>query len=71
MVEENKIDYLKLGFKSGLEIHQQLDSRKLFCQCPSILRNDRSDFIVKRKLHAIAGKGGEVDIAAKYQAGLD
>lgn len=31
MVENNKeIDYKKVGFKSGLEIHQQLDTWKLF-----------------------------------------
>ena len=27
------IDYSSLGFKSGLEIHQRLDCRKLFCEC--------------------------------------
>jgi len=65
------MDYSKIKFKSGLEIHQQLDTRKLFCNCPSILRNDEPDFTIKRKLHAIAGESGEVDIAAKYQASLD
>ena len=65
------IDYKEIGFKSGLEIHQQLDTSKLFCNCPSILRSDEPDFIVKRKLHAIAGESGEIDIAAKYQAALD
>jgi Glu-tRNA(Gln) amidotransferase subunit E-like FAD-binding protein len=66
------IDYLKLKFKSGLEIHQQLDAggRKLFCDCPSILRNDEPDFLIERKLHAVAGESGEVDIAAQYQANL-
>jgi len=66
-----KIDYEKLKFKSGLEIHQQLDSSKLFCDCPSVLRNDEPDFEVKRKLHAVAGESGEIDIAAKHQAELD
>ena len=66
-----EIDYLKLGFKSGLEIHQQLDSKKLFCDCPSHLRSDEPDYIVARKLHAVAGESGEVDVAAKYQASLD
>ena len=29
-------DYSKIGFKSGLEIHQQLlTEKKLFCRCPS------------------------------------
>ena len=47
MVEE-KLDYQKLGFKSGLEIHQQLDSHKLYCNCPSLLRKDEPDFEIKR-----------------------
>ncbi len=63
-----KIDYNQIGFKSGLEIHQQLDTKKLFCNCPSVLRQDESDFVVHRKLHAVAGESGEVDIAAKHEA---
>ena len=62
------MDYEKIGFKCGLEIHQQLDSKKLFCNCPSVLRKDEPDFVIKRKLHAVAGESGEVDEAAKYQA---
>lgn len=65
-----KIDYNKLRFKSGLEIHQQLDTHKLFCNCPSILRGDLPDFYVERKLHAVAGESGEIDRAAEYQASL-
>ncbi|MFA5072032.1 MAG: Glu-tRNA(Gln) amidotransferase subunit GatE [Candidatus Pacearchaeota archaeon] len=63
-----EIDYNEIGFKSGLEIHQQLDTKKLFCNCPSILRSDEPDFSVKRKLHAVAGESGEVDVAAKHEA---
>lgn len=65
-----EVDYKKLKFKSGLEIHQQLDTNKLFCNCPSVLRSDEPDFNVQRKLHAVAGELGEVDIAAQYQASL-
>ncbi|MDP2673222.1 MAG: Glu-tRNA(Gln) amidotransferase subunit GatE [Nanoarchaeota archaeon] len=64
------LDYEKLKFKSGLEIHQQLDTKKLFCKCLGILRNDEPDLIIKRKLHAVAGESGEVDIAAQYQSSL-
>ena len=53
--------------KAGLEIHQQLDTRKLFCNCPSVLRYDEPDFIVKRKLHVVAGEEGEIDIAAMHE----
>ena len=62
------MDYEKLGLKCGLEIHQQLDTNKLFCNCPSLLRKDEPDFTIKRELHVVAGESGEVDIAAAYQA---
>ena len=65
MEEKNKI------IKSGLEIHQQLDTGKLFCRCPSILRSDEPESEIKRKLHAVAGESGEIDIAAKYESGKD
>ncbi|HJX50750.1 MAG TPA: Glu-tRNA(Gln) amidotransferase subunit GatE [Candidatus Nanoarchaeia archaeon] len=58
--------------KMGLEIHQQLEgNRKLFCNCPPILRKDKPDFEVKRKIHAVAGESGEIDIATKYEFGKD
>ena len=65
------IDYKGLGFKSGIEVHQQLDTNKLFCNCPSFLRKDEPDFVIERKLHAVAGESGEIDKAASYQASLD
>jgi len=64
------INYGEIGFKSGLEIHQQLDTHKLFCKCPSLLRKDEPDVIIKRKLHSVAGESGEVDEAVAYQASL-
>ena len=56
--------YQKLGLKCGLEIHQQLEGHKLFCSCPTTLRDDPPDFTIKRKLRAAAGESGEIDIAA-------
>ena len=67
---EDTLNYEKLKFKSGLEIHQQIDTKKLFCDCPSVLRNDEPDLIATRKLHAVAGEKGEVDVAAQYQSAL-
>lgn len=62
-------DYKKLGFKAGLEIHQQLDSkRKLFSNAPNFLRGDDADYTVKRKLHAVAGETGEIDAAVAHEA---
>jgi len=62
------LDYSKLGLKAGLEIHQQLDtSTKLFCNCPTTVRDDQPDIVIKRRLRAAAGEAGEVDIAAAYE----
>jgi len=61
-------DYKKLGLTSGLEIHQQLDTHKLFCKCPSILRNDEPQYEIHRKLNPVVGETGIVDIAAKHEA---
>lgn len=58
------MDYKKAGLKVGLEIHQQLEGKKLFCSCPTILRDDEPDFTVKRFLRASASELGELDIAA-------
>ncbi len=60
-----------LGLKIGLEIHQQLDTGKLFCRCPPIIRVDKPDVIIKRKLHAVAGESGKIDVAAEHEAGKD
>lgn len=61
------MDYQKIGLKSGIEIHQQLETHKLFCNCPSILRKDEPDIEVKRKLYALAGETGKIDVAAAYE----
>jgi Glu-tRNA(Gln) amidotransferase subunit E-like FAD-binding protein len=61
------MDYQKLGFKCGIEIHQQLDTHKLFCNCPSIVHDENPDIKVIRKLRASAGETGEIDIAAAYE----
>lgn len=38
-------DYRRIGFKSGLEVHQQLKTRsKLFCRCPAGIYHDHDDF---------------------------
>jgi|TARA_Y100000310_G_scaffold339627_1_gene432881 Glu-tRNA(Gln) amidotransferase subunit E-like FAD-binding protein len=66
-----ELDYNEIGLKCGLEIHQQLNTNKLFCKCSSLLRQDEPDFEVKRKLHAVAGESGEVDAAVEYQASLN
>jgi len=52
----------------GLEIHQQLKIRKLFCECDSIIRTEEPAFTVERRLRAAIGESGEVDIAAAEEA---
>ena len=38
-------DYKRIGFKSGLEVHQQLKTKKkLFCHCPAGIYHDHDDF---------------------------
>ena len=61
------MDYKELGLKCGLEIHQQLEGKKLFCQCPTIIRDDEPDFVIQRKLRASAGEAGTIDIAAQQE----
>ncbi|MFH1256878.1 MAG: Glu-tRNA(Gln) amidotransferase subunit GatE [Candidatus Diapherotrites archaeon] len=58
------LDFKQLGLKCGLEVHQQLESGKLFCRCPSILREDKPHLLVKRQLRAVASELGEYDAAA-------
>jgi len=59
-------DYDKLGFKAGLEIHQQLNTQeKLFCGCPTLLRDtEDSAYQYYRYLHPTRSEMGEVDRAA-------
>lgn len=61
-------NYTALGFKCGLEIHQQLSTKKLFCDCPSLVNDPASpDVFFSRKLRAVAGESGKVDQAAAYE----
>jgi len=65
------MDYEKLQFKAGLEIHQQLDTGKLFSRTPSYLRKDKPHFTISRRLHKIAGETGKIDVAVEHEASLD
>jgi len=62
-----EIDYNKLGFKCGLEVHQQLEGKKLFCSCPTINSDKEPDIKVVRRLRAVAGETGAIDVAAKHE----
>ncbi|MEM4662857.1 MAG: Glu-tRNA(Gln) amidotransferase subunit GatE [Candidatus Diapherotrites archaeon] len=62
------IDYKSIGLKAGLEVHQQLDTRKLFCRCPSKLMTSKPDFTFSRILNLSASELGEYDRAAAEQS---
>ncbi len=55
--------------KIGLEIHQQLDTKKLFCACSSTIREDEPDLIVRRRQRISGSELGEYDLAALQEAG--
>lgn len=63
------MDYENLGFKCGIEIHQQLDTdSKLFCECPVDMEDEEKDFQVRRQLKSVAGESGERDKAAEVES---
>jgi glutamyl-tRNA(Gln) amidotransferase subunit E len=61
------LNYDELGLKCGIEIHQQLEGCKLFCNCPTEIRKNNPDFKITRKLRASAGEQGKVDQAALHE----
>ena len=61
------MDYAAIGPKAGLEIHQQLDTHKLFCACPSVL-TEHTGPTFQRRLRPTQSELGEVDAAAIEEA---
>lgn len=62
------MNYSELGFKCGIEIHQQLATEeKLFCSCPVDMEDEAKDAKVERFLQAVAGETGEKDVAARFE----
>ncbi len=58
-----EFDYKKLGLMAGLEVHQQLDTKKLFIRTPSKLE-ENTNFEIERKLRPVASELGEYDKTA-------
>ena len=61
---EFKID--EIGLKVGLEIHQQLDTTKLFCSCQTV-EDDEYTNKFSRKLRATKSELGKIDPAALFE----
>jgi len=56
------LDYEALGFKCGLEIHQQLlTEKKLFCRCPVQNRTDDTDMNILRHMRPTLSEMGTYD----------
>jgi glutamyl-tRNA(Gln) amidotransferase subunit E len=55
-------DYARVGFKSGLEIHQQLlTAKKLFCRCPAGRYSQKYDAEILRHMRPTLSELGEYD----------
>jgi len=57
------LDYRSLGLKVGIEIHQQLSTGKLFCECATELSDEHHKEFVRR-LRPTQSEMGEIDRAA-------
>ncbi|MFH0737786.1 MAG: Glu-tRNA(Gln) amidotransferase subunit GatE [Candidatus Micrarchaeota archaeon] len=59
--------------KIGIEIHQRLDSKKLFCDCPSTLakEDEKPSVIINRRLHPVLSELGEADEASQAEFSKD
>jgi glutamyl-tRNA(Gln) amidotransferase subunit E len=64
MLDPNKVDFKKLGFHAGIEVHHQIRSaRKLFCNCPPTLEEDPTnmDYTFYRYFRPVLGEMGDFD----------
>jgi glutamyl-tRNA(Gln) amidotransferase subunit E len=62
--EATQADYDRIGFKSGLEVHQQLKTaKKLFCNCPSGIYQSSDDYDAEviRHMRPTLSELGEYD----------
>jgi glutamyl-tRNA(Gln) amidotransferase subunit E len=59
---KDKKYYQNLGLKCGLEIHQQLlTKKKLFCRCNAVLQNDKPSSQILRHMRPTLSELGEYD----------
>lgn len=58
--------------KCGIEIHQRLATKKLFCECyfdASQKEGFHVDAVFERRLFAVGGETGKVDVASAFESG--
>ena len=69
---DEELDYFAEGLMCGLEVHQQLNTKKLFCNCKSINHDDadylKPNIVVNRRLRVSKSELGELDVAAKFES---
>ncbi|MDO9537834.1 MAG: Glu-tRNA(Gln) amidotransferase subunit GatE [Thermoplasmata archaeon] len=65
MLNPEDINFQKMGFRAGLEIHHQIKSkRKLFCHCPAELSHHLQkipQYTFHRRFRAVMGEMGDFD----------
>ncbi|MDD3084574.1 MAG: Glu-tRNA(Gln) amidotransferase subunit GatE [Candidatus ainarchaeum sp.] len=68
-IDIDNLDYKELGLCCGIELHQQLNTHKLFCNCKSKLINEstKPDKTISRRLRAVSSEAGELDSTAKEE----
>ncbi|WP_371806633.1 Glu-tRNA(Gln) amidotransferase subunit GatE [Candidatus Lokiarchaeum ossiferum] len=76
MLDPKEVDYKKLGFHAGLEVHHQIispDNRKLFCFCPpDLVKSNRApDYRFERYFRPVLGEMGDFDpgMLIEYEKG--
>jgi len=57
--------------KCGLEIHQRLEGRKLFCDCPGDSVGGKALSEISREQHIVLSELGEKDRAAQFEGGRE
>jgi glutamyl-tRNA(Gln) amidotransferase subunit E len=62
MLELDKINFKKMGFRGGIEVHHQIQTqRKLFCNCEPKLSEGKPDYLFERYFRPVLGEMGDFD----------
>ncbi|NHK32298.1 MAG: Glu-tRNA(Gln) amidotransferase subunit GatE [Asgard group archaeon] len=62
MLDLDKIDFKKMGFRGGIEVHHQIQTqRKLFCNCEPKLSEGEPDYLFERYFRPVLGEMGDFD----------